>query len=248
MKTLVALPVYNQERNIRDIISRVKVFASDILILDDGSTDGSLELSSTIDSVQILSHHRNMGYGRTIIDAFRYTIKEGYECLITLDADGQHEPEEIPLFLESILHCDIASGSRFLLPFKAWRDVPADRYAINMEITKIIRRITGYQVTDAFCGFKAYRVDAIKKMHLTEHGYGMPLQLWLQAWKLRLHIREVPVKLIYGDTNRQFAGRLNDPATRLAYYKEVIEKELKRGVLKSALVVGAGLKPTPTSA
>lgn len=240
MKTLVALPVYNQEKNIREIISRVKTFASDILILDDGSTDGSLMLSSKIDGVQIISHHRNMGYGRTIIDVFRYAVKKGYECLITLDSDEQHEPEEIPLFLERILHCDIASGSRFLLPFKVGRDVPADRYAINMELTKIIRKITRYKLTDSFCGFKAYRVEAIKKMRLTEHGYGMPLQLWIQAWRLGLHILEVPVKLIYSDMTRRFAGRLDDPAIRLAYYKEVIEKELKsQGLRLKAEVLNA---------
>lgn len=237
MKTLVALPVYNQERSIRNIISRVKAFTSDILILDDGSTDGSLGLSSTIRGVQIISHHRNMGYGRTIIDAFRYAMKKGYECLITLDSDGQHEPEEIPLFLEKISHCDSASGSRFLLPFKVEVDVPSDRYAINMEMTRIIRGITGYQLTDAFCGFKAYRVEALKKMSLTEHGYGMPLQLWIQAWKLGLRIREVPVKLIYSDPTRRFAGRLDDPSIRLDYYKEIIKKELTCGAQKNALAL-----------
>jgi dolichol-phosphate mannosyltransferase len=226
MKTLVALPVYNQEKSIRDIVSRVKVFASDILILDDGSTDGSLGLSHTIGGVQIISHHKNMGYGQTIIDAFRYAMEKGYECVITLDSDGQHEPEEIPQFLEKVLHCDIASGSRFLLPFKVGSDAPPDRYAINMEITKIICGITGYQLTDAFCGFKAYRVEALKKISLTEHGYGMPLQLWIQAWRSGLRMREVPVKLIYSDPTRQFAGSLDDPTTRLAYYKEVLEKEL----------------------
>lgn len=235
MKTLVALPVYNQGENIRNIVSRVKASAhyqwapADILILDDGSTDGSLDVSSSISGVQVISHQKNLGYGRTIIDAFCYAVKKGYECLITLDSDGQHEPEEIPQFLERILHCDIASGSRFLLPFKAGRDVPSDRYTINMEITGIIRRITGYQLTDAFCGFKAYRVKALKKMHLTEHGYGMPLQLWIQAWRLGLCIQEAPVKLIYGDTSRPFAGSLDDPAARLAYYKKVIKKELKQG-------------------
>ncbi len=237
MKTLVALPVYNQERSIRDIIPRVKAFAPDILILDDGSTDESLGVSSTIGGVQIISHHKNMGYGRTIIDAFRYAIKKGYECLITLDSDGQHEPEEIPLFLENILHCDIASGSRFLHPFKAGKDVPIDRYAINMEIAKIIHMKTRYQLTDAFCGFKAYRVEALKKMCLTEHGYGMPLQLWIQAWRLGLRIREVPVKLIYSDPTKRFADSLDDPGVRLAYYKEVIEKELKCDVLKNTLAL-----------
>lgn len=240
MKTLVALPVYNQEKSIKNIISRVKAHTSDILIFDDGSTDGSLRLSASIDGVQILSHHKNMGYGQTIIDVFHYAMKNGYECLVTLDSDEQHEPEEIPLFLESISHCHIASGSRFLSPFKVGRDVPADRYSINMEITKIIRKITNYELTDAFCGFKAYRVEALKKMTLTEQSYGMPLQLWIQAWILGLSVKEVPVKLIYRDPNKRFAGSLDDPSTRLSYYKEVIEKELKRGAQEKSFSVSTG--------
>jgi dolichol-phosphate mannosyltransferase len=105
-------------------------------------------------------------------------------------------------------------------------EFPQERYLINKEITGIINRITGFNVTDAFCGFKAYKVEKLKLMRLTEHGYGMPLQVWIQAWKLGLRVREIPVKLIYKDLSKQFMGILKNPVTRLSYYKNIIEKEI----------------------
>ena len=76
----------------------------------------------------------------------------------------------------------------------------------------------------------------VKKMNLAENGYGMPLQLWLQAWKLGLRIKEIPVELIYNNTSRSFNGELDKPAIRLSYYKEIIEKEMNKDVRSSVTV------------
>jgi len=104
--------------------------------------------------------------------------------------------------------------------------IPPDRYAINMEITQILNETAALDLTDSFCGFKAYNTDAIKKMKLTEKGYGMPLQLWMQSWKLGLSIKEIPVKLIYNNVEKRFNGTLDNPTIRLNYYKEIIEREM----------------------
>jgi dolichol-phosphate mannosyltransferase len=77
-------------------------------------------------------------------------------------------------------------------------------------------------LTDAFCGFKAYRREALAKLHITETGWGMPLQAWVQAGKLGLRVKEVGVPRLYLDPNRAFGGVLNDAAERLAYYRRVI--------------------------
>ena len=102
-----------------------------------------------------------------------------------------------------------------------------------MEITQTLNKLTGLNLTDSFCGFKAYKVDALKEMKLTENGYGTPLQLWMQAWKLGLRIKEISVKLIYNNTSRSFSGELDKPAIRLSYYKEIIEKEMNKDVRSS---------------
>ena len=231
MYTLIALPAFNEKEDIGFIIAETKKkYDLDILVIDDGSTDGTQEQLSKIGNINTIVHEENLGYGHTIIDAFKYGISNGYDSIITMDCDGQHIPEEIQIFLTQIADYDIVSGSRYLIEDnKRNPKIPPDRYAINMEITRKLNKITNLNLTDSFCGFKAYKIDALKKMRLTENGYGMPLQLWMQVWKLGLRIKEIPVKLIYDNTSRSFSGELDNPATRLKYYKEIIKKEMNKG-------------------
>jgi glycosyltransferase involved in cell wall biosynthesis len=227
MNTLVALPAYNEQKDIGFIISQIKKYDLDILVIDDGSTDGTQEQLSNIENIDTIVHEKNLVYGQTVIDAFKYGISNGYDSIITMDCDGQHIPDELQIFLTQISNYDIVSGSRYLIQTnKLDPQIPPDRYAINMEITQILNETTTLNLTDSFCGFKAYKTDAIKKMKLTEKGYGMPLQLWMQAWKLGLGIKEIPVKLIYNNAEKRFSGELDNPAIRINYYKEIIKREM----------------------
>lgn len=229
MNTLIALPAYNEKEGIGFIISRIKKYNLDILVIDDGSTDGTQDQLSHIENINTIVHEKNLGYGQTIIDAFKYGISNGYDSIITMDCDGQHIPDEVQIFLTQISNYDIVSGSRYLIQTnKLDPQIPPDRYAINMEITQILNKTTTLDLTDSFCGFKAYKTDAIKKMKLTEKGYGMPLQLWMQSWKLGLSIKEIPVKLIYNNVEKRFNGTLDNPTIRLNYYKEIIEREMSK--------------------
>jgi dolichol-phosphate mannosyltransferase len=226
-KILVAIPVFN-ETAADNIIRRVKNFSLDVLVVDDGSTYSLRERLINVENVRIIVHPKNLGYGKAILDAISYAIKNRYDYLLTIDGDGQHEPEEIPLFLKEIpfYDYDILSGSRYFFPVRVGEEVPAERYRINRKITTILNYITGFGLTDSFCGFKAYKVEKLKLLHLTEYGYGMPLQLWMQAWKVGLRVREIPVKIIYKDLTKHFQGVLEDPNVRLQYYKNIIRKEL----------------------
>ncbi len=227
MNTLIALPAYNEKEGIGFIISQIKKYNLDILVIDDGSTDGTQDQLSHIKNITTIVHEKNLGYGQTIIDAFKYGVSNGYDSIITMDCDGQHIPDEVQMFLTQISNYDIVSGSRYLIQTnKLDPQIPPDRYAINMEISQILNETATLDLTDSFCGFKAYKTDAIKKMKLTEKGYGMPLQLWMQSWKLGLSIKEIPVKLIYNNVEKRFSGTLDNPAIRLNYYKEIIEREM----------------------
>ncbi|ODS31114.1 MAG: putative dolichyl-phosphate mannose synthase [Candidatus Scalindua rubra] len=237
MNTLIALPAFNEKKDINYIITQIKKYDLDVLVVDDGSTDGTQEKLSEIDNINTIIHKKNMGYGHTIIDAFNYAISNNYDCIITMDCDGQHIPDEIQIFLTQISYYHIVSGSRYLIPNNRHNPkIPPDRYAINMEITKILNNITNFNLTDSFCGFKAYKIDALKKIKLTEHGYGMPLQLWMQAWKLGLLIKEIPVKLIYNNVSKRFKGELDNPEIRLRYYKEIIRREINKDVKNQVVV------------
>ena len=129
---------------------------------------------------------------------------------------------------------------------KAHIAAPPDRVRINQTITKEINeRLAGLlstTLTDSFCGFKAYRVKALKRLRPTIPGYAFPMQFWVQAVARGLRIREVPVKLIYNDPNRSFGGPLDDAAIRLGHYRRVLHCELVRcrDLLPKSAVCGAG--------
>lgn len=229
MRTLIAIPVFNEEQYVSAVLDRVRQYGQDVLIIDDGSTDQT-PLLLAHQPVEVIRHAENHGYGRSIRDAFRWAQCYGFDWLITMDCDEQHEPESLPQFFEAICQddSDVISGSRYLESPTSEGTPPADRLAINAEITTWINDRIGLPITDAFCGFKAYRVSALKRLKLTESGYAIPLQAWVQIAAEGLRVSEVPIRLIYNDPNRSFGGQLDDPQRRLNHYREVFEREVQR--------------------
>ena len=228
-KVLIAIPVHNESRYVNGILSVISKYHSNILVINDGSDDGTDKLLKRHKSIKIITHKTNEGYGQSLIDAFEFAKENGYEWTITMDCDHQHQPSYIPQFLKEINkdNADIISGSRYLLCSNP-ENVPADRLRINRCITALLNLVTKIDITDSFCGFKAYRNIALKKLKLTEKGYGLPLQLWIQAAFAQLRITEVPVPLIYHDPKRNFAGLLEIPGNRKKYYMDIIKKELNK--------------------
>jgi len=226
---LVAIPVFNELEYVDDIVAAVRKYAADILVVDDGSTDGTSEVLRRHRYLHIISHDSNAGYGRSLLDAFDFAGCNNFDWVITLDCDHQHEPSYIPAFYREIdkNDADIISGSRYLRKMDSGRvKPPPERVAINKKITRILNRILGLELTDSFCGFKAYRTEAVLKLGLDEPGYGLPLQLWVRAARAGLRIREIPVPLIYFDPRRNFGGVLENPKVRFNYYIGIIEREL----------------------
>ena len=227
--TLIAIPVYNEKQHIRPLIQQVLKYHENILIINDGSTDGTEKILSEFTSIRTFTHKQNEGYGQSILDAFEFAKEINISWIITMDCDFQHQPKTLPQFFKqiSIQKADIISGSRYLNN-KNIQKVPKERLRINRNITSILNSLLRINITDAFCGFKAYRVKSLKKLRLTEKGYGLPLQLWIQARQNNLKISEINVPLIYHDSRRDFAGPLELPAFRMQYYKNVIFNELKK--------------------
>src|SRR5439155_22289425 len=216
MKFLTAIPVYNEERYVEGVLREVRRYSPDIVVIDDGSTDRTAELLAAQSDLQVVTHPRNRGYGAALISAFAYALEQDVDVLVTMDCDGQHEPSRIPVLLEAIHDVDIVSGSRYLRDFRQNSLAPEDRRRINLIITEELNELLGLHLTDAFCGFKAYRASALTKLNITETGWGMPLQFWVQAAFAGLRIKEVGVPRVYLDPNRAFGGTLNDADERLA--------------------------------
>jgi dolichol-phosphate mannosyltransferase len=225
-RTLTALPVYNEASHVSPVLDEVARYAADILVVDDGSTDGTSELLAARSDIRCIRHDANAGYGAAVKTAFDYAIQNGYELLVTIDCDGQHEPQRIGQLIAACRDADIVSGSRYLWNEGQARQAPAERRQINVQITRELNERLGLTLTDAFCGFKAYRVAPLARLRITEPGYGMPLELWVQAVHHGLRIVEIPVPLIYLDEERSFGGSLDDGRKRLAYYHRVLDRAI----------------------
>ncbi len=225
---LAALPVYNEVHSVIRVLDEVVRYADDILVVDDGSSDGTHELLNARNDILRIRHPVNRGYGAALESAFRFAAEYDYDVVVTLDCDGQHEPKRIPQFASACQAVDIVSGSRYLKHFEGDDLAPADRRRVNSTITRELNAILGLSLSDAFCGFKAYRVAALRQLSLTESGYAMPLELWVQAAHLGLRIREIAVPRVYPDLTRTFGGTLDVATDRLAYYREVIRNSMQR--------------------
>ena len=243
-RALTALPVYNEVVHVSSVLDEVLRHCRAVLVVDDGSRDGTAEVLAARSDVQVVTHTQNRGYGAGLQSAFDFALRGGYDVLVTIDCDGQHQPSMIPQLIARTDEADIVSGSRYLrhkqingtnVPqeFPGDSRPPEERRHINRLITERVNRQLGLCLTDAFCGFKAYRVPILGKFSLTEMGYAMPLELWVQAVALGLKIVEIPVPLIYLDEARSFGGALDHGQTRLKVYEEVLDRAMTQAGIVS---------------
>ncbi len=238
-KFLTALPVFNEVRHVEEVLDEVLRFTPHVLVVDDGSTDGTSRLLADRlerqGDIRVVRHPQNRGYGAALETAFRETLSGDWDGLVTIDCDGQHQPRLIPAFIDAATIIgaaghpaaqlpDIVSGSRYLKVFDGDSRPPESRRRINETITAEINARLGLALTDAFCGFKAYTRRALEALHVTEFGYAMPLEVWVQASVAGLRVVELPVPLLYLDLARSFGGALDDAETRLAYYRGVLDR------------------------
>jgi dolichol-phosphate mannosyltransferase len=223
------MPVYNEATTVASVLDAVRErFDGWIVVVDDGSTDGTASIVAERGDVLLCSHGDNRGYGASLRTGFAAALALGATTIITMDCDGQHEPRHITEFCERLRESgtDIVSGSRYLPESAAGDPAPPDRRSVNEHVTEIVNAVTGWDLSDAFCGFKAYTADALRRVAIDETGYAMPLEFWARAWRAGLTVCELPVERIYFDHDRSFGEHLDDPDLRLEYYLSVWRRAL----------------------
>jgi len=235
MKLTIVIPALNEEQAVgstiarclaarKGVVARSPVDDVEIIVVSDGSTDRTAEIAAGYLDVRVIVFEQNRGYGAALRSAFEFAVDGPYDVLVTIDCDGQHQPQLIPRFVEAAGRADIVSGSRYLEPLPGDSRPPEDRRRINRLITDELNLRCGLNLTDAFCGFKAYRTAALARIEVTETGYAMPLQLWARAAELGLQIVELPVPLIYLDERRSFGGAMDQPEIRLEVYRRLLRQ------------------------
>ncbi|MFO8034851.1 MAG: glycosyltransferase family 2 protein [Candidatus Bipolaricaulota bacterium] len=223
---VLAIPVYNEGARVGAVLEAARGHVTGpVLVVDDGSTDDTADVVAG-HPVEVVHHDGNRGYGAALRTAFRWAAERRIDWCITMDADRQHEPACIPRFLERLRPAvDIVSGSRYLDAGLARDEPPGDRRWVNQVVTELVRAVTGYPITDAFCGFRAYRVTVIERLALQDPGYALPVELWIKAAHCGLRVEEVSVPLIYHDYGKGVGAR--PPRERLAQYLSVAAEVLR---------------------
>jgi glycosyltransferase involved in cell wall biosynthesis len=191
---VVAIPAYNEEATIAKVILQAKPHASRIIVCDDGSTDMTSEIVEALD-VTLLRHQRNQGKGSALRTLFYSARRIGADIVVTIDADEQHNPNEIPKLVKAmkISHADIVIGSRFMKGSHNSRGFPKYRVLGN----RLLNAISDRQVTDTQSGFRAYNKKALESLTPTEMGMGVDTELLMKARDKGLRIVEVPIKVRY---------------------------------------------------
>ncbi|MDZ4655277.1 MAG: glycosyltransferase family 2 protein [Coriobacteriia bacterium] len=220
----VLIPVYNEAATVNDVLDAVLCeFSGTVIVVDDGSTDGTGDALKARDDIVLLEHGHNEGYGRALADGFALARVRGVRRLVTMDCDGQHEPARMLALLKVLdeTGVDIVSGSRYLPGSPVAGIAPSQRREVNERVTAVVNAVTGWGITDAFCGFKAYCMSSLSKLQLKEPGYAMPMELWARAYRADWRVIEVPVERIYFDNDRTFGEDLDNPEKRFGYYMRI---------------------------
>ena len=202
MKVTIGIPAFNEEKNIAGIILKLKKISDDIIVCDDGSDDLTGEIAEKF-GADVIKHEKNLGYGSAIKSIFNKAKTYDNDVLVTFDADGQHQIEDISKVVEPILSkkVDVVIGSRFL---KETDDVPDYRKLGIKLITKVTNLSIKQSLTDSQSGFRAYSKHVLEKLNLTDKGMGISTEILIKSSNHGFKIAEIPIKISYeGETSSQ---------------------------------------------
>ena len=201
-RIVVCVPAYNEAQTIGDIVRKARKFATEVMVYDDGSTDETKQIAEDAGASTVIRNPVNKGYGVAIRALFQAAREKNADVLVTLDSDGQHNPDQIPYVVEPILNggLDLVIGSRFLNHADS-DQVPRYRSIGIRAITKVTQYASYNGITDAQSGFRAYSKEALSKINLFEEGMAVSTEILLRAKEKGLRIKEVPISVRYNIKN-----------------------------------------------
>ncbi len=190
----VAIPAYQAAGSVGEVVRRSLLQLTEVLVVDDGSTDGTDRVARD-SGARTLSHPRNLGKGRALATAFEDLFGRGYEFVITLDADGQHLPEEIPVLAQALGEAELVIGSRAHL-FHAMGRV---RRQSNRWSSRLISLAAGQRLEDVQCGFRLYTRPLIQTLGFPESGFDAESSIVVRAVRKGFRVRTVPIRMGFAD-------------------------------------------------
>jgi dolichol-phosphate mannosyltransferase len=203
-RAVMVIPTYNEIDNLADIVARVRRSTPeiDLLVVDDGSPDGTGALADRLAAddphVRVLHRPGKRGLGAAYDEGFRFALESGYDLVGEMDADGSHQPEQLPLLLAAIEDADLVIGSRWV-PGGSVVNWPWHRRALSRGGNLYTRALLGIDVRDATAGFRLFRRQALEKVlqeRVQSLGYAFQVELVHRALRAGLRVTEVPIEFV----------------------------------------------------
>jgi len=196
---VACIPAYNEEKTIAKVIIGAQKYVNRVIVGDDGSDDMTAEIAESLGAI-VVRHEDNLGKGAILRSLFEASVKAGASIVVTLDADGQHDPHDIPLVVRPVLDgkADLSIGARFTDK----NYIPSYRRIGNKLLDAITNLRAVSKLTDTQSGFRAYSRGAIEKIEVRDDGMSADSQILMSAWKNNLRITESDISVSYeGDTS-----------------------------------------------
>ncbi len=197
-KIIAAIPCYNEERFIGSVVLKAKRFVDQVIVIDDGSTDGTAMIAEAAGAL-VIRHEVNEGKGIAMNTAFQWAKESGVQAMVMLDGDGQHKPAHIPAVLDPVLagKADVAAGSRFL---SVKSDIPGYRTIGQRILTFVTNLGSGVKLSDTQSGFKAFSRKSIETLSFTQRGVGdVESEMQFLIKENDLSLAEVPITANYDE-------------------------------------------------
>ncbi len=189
----VVIPAYNEGERIGKVIKEVKRYCERVAVVDDGSKDDTAEIAEGMGAV-VLRHMINLGKGAALKTGCDFAAENGAEKIIVIDADGQHEPKEIPNFLKALDDADIVFSYR-----RIGGQMPFVLRIGNRFINLLAYMLYGVKLGDTQCGYRAFNADAYRQIRWNASDYSMESEMIANMRKSRLKYKQIPIQTIYLD-------------------------------------------------
>ncbi len=187
------IPAMNESEKIGPVIKHTKKYVNNVLVVDDGSTDNTSEVAKKAGAL-VLRHIINLGKGSAVKTGCDFIVGKGAEKIILIDSDGQHDPKEIPAFLEALEDSDIVFGYR-----KFDRNMPLVFKIGNNFINFVTKILYGITLKDTQCGYRAFTNYAYRKIRWSSNDYSMESEMIARMGKKKMRYKQIPIQTIYSE-------------------------------------------------
>ena len=193
-KLCAVIPALNEERRVGPVVQRIRTQGIDVVVVDDGSADGTARVAAAAGAT-VIRHDATRGKGAALKTGFAHILDKGYDAVINLDADGQHDPDEIPLFIAKAAEtgADVVLGSRM----HSLEGMPFVRVVCNRAGSSIASRISAAKITDALIGFRFMKTAVLRSVRLEADRYEIDPEIVIRSLRAGFSLAHVDVTCIY---------------------------------------------------